>query len=252
MAKTHSLTLCSRHAPPKQSSQTNAAKAASCCVRAYLGWAFQPGGHDQPMDRRADPHMGCRSLYSDTAPGHCALRRPSLWPRHPCPWRASRQRFQGNPVHEMRDLEHHSIRRAGDHGHRRPLHRTQARRAWEQQGHSRGCAVSAKIRFPLRSRRSAPMSRGPCPDPTCQGLCWTDVGLCSKSGGKADVPRGRICSTPVIENSEPNFREGVESRHSKALTAGSKKLYLGCLIEVSFPSVGTDPELSSGFGARRP
>ncbi len=64
MAKTRSLTLCSRHAPPKQSAQTSAGRAASCCVRAYLGWAFQPGGHDQPMDRRADPHMGCRSLYS--------------------------------------------------------------------------------------------------------------------------------------------------------------------------------------------
>ena len=37
---------------------------------------------------------------------------------------------------------------------------------------------------------------------------WTDLRSCSKSSGKADVPRGRICTTPVIENSEPNFRKG--------------------------------------------
>ena len=73
MAKTRSLTLCSRHAPPKQSAQSSAAKAAFCCVRAYLWWAFQLGGHDRPMDLGADSHAGCGSLHS--VPGRRRDRR---------------------------------------------------------------------------------------------------------------------------------------------------------------------------------
>ena len=71
-------------------------------------------------------------------------------------------------------------------------------------------AAPCQPKFDFRFGRAVPLQcLADLSGPTCQGLGCTDVGLCSKSGGKADVPRGRICTTPVIENSEPNFREGV-------------------------------------------
>ena len=76
-------------------------------------------------------------------------------------------------------------------------------------------ALAERNRSPPRLRHSAPRSRGPCPEPTCQGLGWTDVGHVSRAAVKRTSREvASHLHNPVIGNSEPNFRKGVESGHS--------------------------------------
>ena len=125
-------------------------------VRRNIDWRVLPGRHGDRKGPLSDPDKEPIGVRERRSLGN-DLADPALG------------ELVLDKVDEPAGIRRIRIQHAGGRGHRRP----------------------ARNRFPPR-RHSAPRSRGPCPGPTCQGLGWTDVRSCFKSGVKRSSERSHM------------------------------------------------------------